>query len=118
MPAQPTTTLHDQEGAALGAARRSRDRRAARAGDQDLAGAAAVPIHGDPLATQLVRECVRSFDVGSRRVAAQVDGLADGGVDVALEGSLHLDVRGDVDLVSGWEDALDIFGDVSPVLQT
>src|SRR5262249_36585653 len=61
MPAQPTPTLNHQPGAALGAARRCLEHRADGAGNEHLALAATIPIDGDPLATQLVRELVRGF---------------------------------------------------------
>src|ERR1043165_7076510 len=113
MAAQPTTTLDNERGAALGAARSCSGDRAARTGDQHLTLAAAVPIHGDPLATQLVRELIRGFHLERGGLAPQVDGLADGGVDVALKRGLHADVHRDVDLVCGGEPPLDVVGDVA-----
>src|SRR5262245_65544645 len=93
MPAQPAMSLNDEHGAALGAAgSRLHDRRAC-TGDEHLALAAAVPVHGDSLATQLVRELVRSFHVERGRVVPQVDGLGDRGVNVTLKGGLHADVH-------------------------
>src|SRR5262245_9171776 len=118
MPTQTTTTLNHERGAALGAARGRSDDGAARARDQYLALAAAVPIHGDSLATELVRELVRSFHLDGGGVAAQVDGLADRGVNVALKGGLHADVGRDVDLVRGGEGALDVVGDVATAADT
>src|SRR3569623_1965503 len=115
VPAQPTVRLHDQHRATLRAARRGVHHRPARSGDQHLALAAAVPIHGDSLATQLVRELIRSFHVGSARVAPEVDRLADGGVHVPLKRGLHPDVPLDVDLVRGREDAADILRHLATV---
>src|SRR5258705_9682300 len=80
VPAQPAAALHDKHRAALGALRRSRQPRAAVTRDEDLAIAAAVPVHGDSLATQLVRELVRTFDVGRGGVSTEIDRLADRGV--------------------------------------
>ena len=65
MPAQTTPTLNHQPGAALGAARRCGEHVAGGAGNEHLALAATIPIDGDSLATQLVRELVR----GSNDVA-------------------------------------------------
>src|SRR6185295_391356 len=107
-----TTTLDDQRGAALGAAWSARRERGAGAGDEDLAVAAAVAIDGDALAAELERELVGGLDVGRGRVAAQVDRLADRGVDVALKCCLHADVPLDADFVRGGEGVLDVVGDV------
>src|SRR5690242_16359780 len=101
VPAQPTATLDHQDRSTLGAARRDSGRRAARPGDEHLALAAAVPVYRDSLATQLVRELVRSFDVDGGRIAPEVDRLADRGMDVALKRGLHAHVSRDVDLVGG-----------------
>ena len=103
VPAQSTTVLDHQRGAALGAARGGSSDGAARAGDEDLAVAAAVAIDRDAFATELVGELIGALDVVWCGVAPEVDGLADGGVDVALEGGLHPDVGGDVDFVGGGE---------------
>src|SRR5262249_33452275 len=109
--AQSTRALDDKHRAALRAARRGRDDRAARARDEDLPLATAVPIHGDSLATQLVRELVRSFHVGGGGAAPEVARLRGGGVHPALEDRLHADVRRDVDLVGRREAPLDVAGD-------
>src|SRR5690606_6537096 len=106
VPAQSTVRLHDKHRATLRAARRGAHHRPACTRDQHLALAAAIPVDGDSLATKLVRELVRSFDVSRGRLAPQVDRLADRGVHVALEGRLHLDVPGDVDVVRGREATL------------
>src|SRR5215510_3945773 len=63
MATQPTTTLNNQYGAALGAARGGGDDRGPPAGDQDLAFAAAVPIDRDALAAELVGELIGGLDV-------------------------------------------------------
>src|SRR2546423_13860966 len=112
VPAQPAANLNDEQRAALRAARARLGHAGPRAGDEHLALSAAVPVDGDSLATQLVRELVRSFHVGRARVASEVDGLADRGVDVALKRGLHADMRGDVDLVCRREPALDVGGGV------
>src|SRR5947208_16955279 len=92
VPAQPAAHLNDEQRAALRAARAGLGLPDPRTGDEHLALAATVPVHGDSLATQLVRELVRSFHVGRGRVAAEVDGFADRGVDVTLKRGLHADV--------------------------
>src|SRR5688572_3630633 len=70
---EPALRLDDKHRSTLRAARRGAHHRPAAPGDQHLALAAAVPVDGDSLATQLVRELVRSFHVGSAGVPAQVD---------------------------------------------
>src|ERR1043165_9309960 len=112
VPGQPTTMLHHERGAALWTAGCSGDDSAACARDEDLAVAAAVAVDRDAFATELVGELIGALDVLWSGVAPEVDGLADGGVDVALEGGLHPDVGGDVDFVGGGEHALDVVGDV------
>src|ERR1700733_7185697 len=110
LPAQSTTALHDERGAALGTAGSRRRSSAAHAGNEDLAVAAAVPVDGDSLATQLVRELVRGFDVDRRGPAMQVDRLADGSVRTTLPDRLHAHVRRHIDVVGRWEPALDLGG--------
>ena len=63
MPAQATVGLNDERRAALRARGRSGVGDAAGTGDEHLSFAATVPVHGDSLATKLVRELIRSFDV-------------------------------------------------------
>src|SRR5262245_34608535 len=89
MPTQPAASLDDERRPALGTGRSSFERRHASPRDEDLAVAATIPIDGDSLATKLVRELVRSFHLGRRGLAPEVDRLADGSVDIALEGGLH-----------------------------
>src|SRR5262245_25214098 len=112
VPAQSTTVLDHQRGAALGTAGGGGSDGAARAGYEDLAIATAVAVDRDAFATELVGELIGALDVLWRGVAPEVDGLADGGVDVALEGGLHPDVSCDRDFVGGGEHALDVVGDV------
>src|SRR4051812_5649490 len=83
VPAQPAAQLDDEHRAALGAARCGIGRDGARAGDEHLTFAATIPIDGNSLATQLVRELVRSFHISRAGVAPEVDRLADRRVDVA-----------------------------------
>src|SRR4051794_1098750 len=98
VPAQPARALHDEDVAALGAARGRLRPRAPCTRDEHLALAAAVPVDGDSLATKLVRELVRSFHVDRGGAAREVDRLTHGGVDVTLKRGLHPDVRRDVDI--------------------
>src|ERR1041384_391 len=86
VPAQPTTMLHHERGAALWTAGCSGDDSAACARDEGLAFAAAVAVDGDAFATELVGELIGALDVLWSGVAPEVDGLADRGVDVALDG--------------------------------
>src|SRR5437868_13031321 len=110
VPAQPAAALHDEHGGALGTVQLRDRHRDPCTRDQYLALAAAVPVDGDSLATQLVRELVRSFHVERARAPREVDGLADGSVDVPLKRGLHADVRADIDLVRGREPALEVGG--------
>src|ERR1051325_3943294 len=118
VPAQPTTMWYHERGAAFWPAGCSGADSAACARDEDLAVAAAVAVDRDAFATELVGELIGALDVLWSGVAPEVDGLADGGVDVALEGGLHPDVGGDVDFVGGGEHALDVIGDVGAAADT
>src|SRR6187551_1929611 len=75
VPAESAVRLDDKHRATLRAARRRAHHRPACTGDEHLALAAAVPVDGNSLATQLVRELVRSFDVGGGGLAPEVDRL-------------------------------------------
>src|SRR5262245_25095605 len=108
VPAQAAVRLDDKHRATLRAARRGAHHRAACSRDQYLALAAAVPVDGDSLATELVSELVRSFDVSGARVSSEIDGLADRSVDVPLKRGLHADVGLNVDVVRGREATLHV----------
>src|SRR5688500_9699605 len=110
--AQTTTALDDERRAALGTTGDGRGSGGARAGNEDLSFATAVPVDGNSLAAELVRELVRSFHISRCGTAGEVDRFADRGVNVALKRGLHSHVRGDVDLVRRREAALDVDGDI------
>src|SRR5690349_20022522 len=85
MSAETAMRLDHKHRSALRAARRGIHHRPACTRDEYLALAAAVPVNSDSVATKLVRDLVRSFDISGGRLAPQVDRLADGSVDMPLK---------------------------------
>src|SRR5581483_10303766 len=73
---------------------------------------AAVAVDGDALAARVVGQEVGLLHVGLGGVLGEVDGLADRGVHVLLEGRLHLHVPLGADVHGGGEDLLPLGGDL------
>ncbi len=75
-------------------------------------------VNRNSFATKLIRQFVGLVDIIYGAVFGEIDGLADRRVAVLLKGSLHSDVPFGGDVIGGFENFSDFFGDFGDFLDT